>query len=90
MRSLNETACQALLEDVRWDEPVSLVSLAILALIDVLVIAGEFDYCLSIFNLFLTGAALDSNHARSSSISIYAFFEYVSNILRTSFDISCM
>lgn len=41
MRSLNETACQALLEDVRWDEPVSLISLAILALIDVLVIAGK-------------------------------------------------
>jgi hypothetical protein len=41
MRSLNETACAALLDDVRWDEPISLVSLAVLALIDVLVIAGK-------------------------------------------------
>lgn len=41
MRSLNETACAALLDDVRWDEPTSVASLAVLALIDVLVIAGE-------------------------------------------------
>ncbi|XP_035442078.2 octopamine receptor Oamb isoform X2 [Spodoptera frugiperda] len=56
MRSLNETACQALLEDVRWDEPVSLVSLAILALIDVLVIAG---------NCLVIAAVLCSSKLRS-------------------------
>ncbi|XP_049880656.1 octopamine receptor Oamb isoform X2 [Pectinophora gossypiella] len=56
MRSLNETACAALLEDVRWDEPTSLVSLAILALIDVLVIAG---------NCLVIAAVLCSSKLRS-------------------------
>ncbi|XP_063369089.1 octopamine receptor Oamb [Cydia amplana] len=56
MRSLNETACAALLEDVRWDEPASLVSLAVLALIDVLVIAG---------NCLVIAAVLCSSKLRS-------------------------
>ncbi|KAL0860767.1 hypothetical protein ABMA27_009311 [Loxostege sticticalis] len=56
MRSLNETACAALLAQVRWDEPVSLVSLAVLALIDVLVIAG---------NCLVIAAVLCSSKLRS-------------------------
>ncbi|XP_028037016.1 octopamine receptor Oamb-like isoform X1 [Bombyx mandarina] len=56
MRSLNESACEALLEDVRWDEPTSLVSLAVLALIDVLVIAG---------NCLVIAAVLCSSKLRS-------------------------
>ncbi|XP_053619915.1 octopamine receptor Oamb isoform X1 [Plodia interpunctella] len=56
MRSLNVTACAALLEDVRWEEPVSLVSLAVLALIDVLVIAG---------NCLVIAAVLCSSKLRS-------------------------
>nr|ABI33825.1 putative octopamine receptor [Manduca sexta] len=56
MRSLNETACAALLEDVRWDEPASLASLAVLALIDVLVIAG---------NCLVIAAVLCSSKLRS-------------------------
>ncbi|XP_073963138.1 octopamine receptor in mushroom bodies [Choristoneura fumiferana] len=56
MRSLNESACAALLDDVRWDEPASLVSLAVLALIDVLVIAG---------NCLVIAAVLCSSKLRS-------------------------
>ncbi|XP_034837151.1 octopamine receptor Oamb [Maniola hyperantus] len=56
MRSLNVTACAALLEDVRWDEPTSVASLAVLALIDVLVIAG---------NCLVIAAVLCSSKLRS-------------------------
>lgn len=56
MRTLNESACEALLQGVRWDEPSSLVSLAILALIDVLVIAG---------NCLVIAAVLCSSKLRS-------------------------
>ncbi|OWR50990.1 octopamine receptor [Danaus plexippus plexippus] len=56
MRSLNVTACAALLEDVDWDEPVSVASLAVLALIDVLVIAG---------NCLVIAAVLCSSKLRS-------------------------
>ncbi|XP_052752865.1 octopamine receptor Oamb [Galleria mellonella] len=56
MRSLNVSACAALLEDVRWDEPASLASLAVLALIDVLVIAG---------NCLVIAAVLCSSKLRS-------------------------
>ncbi|CAH2097246.1 unnamed protein product [Euphydryas editha] len=54
MRSLNVTACAALLADVRWNEPTSVASLAVLALIDVLVIAGNIDICnISIIPLYM-------------------------------------
>ncbi|CAG9569583.1 unnamed protein product [Danaus chrysippus] len=56
MRSLNVTACAALLEDVDWNEPVSVASLAVLALIDVLVIAG---------NCLVIAAVLCSSKLRS-------------------------
>ncbi|CAG4970632.1 unnamed protein product [Colias eurytheme] len=56
MRSLNVTACAALLEDVRWDEPTSVASLAVLALIDVLVITG---------NCLVIAAVLCSSKLRS-------------------------
>ncbi|XP_038219653.1 octopamine receptor Oamb [Zerene cesonia] len=56
MRSLNVTACAALLQDVRWDEPTSVASLAVLALIDVLVITG---------NCLVIAAVLCSSKLRS-------------------------
>ncbi|XP_072936204.1 octopamine receptor Oamb [Epargyreus clarus] len=56
MRALNVTACAALLDDVRWDEPASIASLAVLALIDVLVIAG---------NCLVIAAVLCSSKLRS-------------------------
>ncbi|XP_045455462.1 octopamine receptor Oamb [Melitaea cinxia] len=56
MRSLNVTACAALLADVRWSEPTSVASLAVLALIDVLVIAG---------NCLVIAAVLCSSKLRS-------------------------
>nr|UPT51562.1 biogenic amine receptor [Plutella xylostella] len=56
MRSLNATACAALLAEVQWDEPASLVSLAVLALIDVLVVAG---------NCLVIAAVLCSSKLRS-------------------------
>ncbi|XP_013147985.1 PREDICTED: probable G-protein coupled receptor No9 [Papilio polytes] len=56
MRSLNETACSALWRDVRWDEPSSVASLAVLALIDVLVVAG---------NCLVIAAVLCSSKLRS-------------------------
>ncbi|CAH2059717.1 unnamed protein product, partial [Iphiclides podalirius] len=56
MRSLNVTACSALWDDVRWDEPASVASLAVLALIDVLVVAG---------NCLVIAAVLCSSKLRS-------------------------
>ena len=39
--TLNETACAALLENVKWLEPNALLRLTILLLIDVMVIVGN-------------------------------------------------
>ncbi|XP_013165434.1 PREDICTED: probable G-protein coupled receptor No9 [Papilio xuthus] len=67
MRSLNESACSALWRDVRWDEPSSIASLAVLALIDVLVVAGNWlviaavlcsSKLRSVTNLFIVSLAV--------------------------------
>lgn len=46
---MNETVCDQLIESVKWTEPKSLISLAILLFIDVLVIVGN---CLVIAAVF--------------------------------------
>ncbi|XP_041985287.1 octopamine receptor Oamb [Aricia agestis] len=56
MRTINESACAALLEGVRWEDPVSIASLAVLALIDVLVVIG---------NCLVIAAVLCSSKLRS-------------------------
>lgn len=47
--TLNATACAALLEEVTWGDPDLLISLAVLALINVMVIVGN---CLVIAAVF--------------------------------------
>ena len=47
--TLNASACAALLEDVKWGEPRLLLSLSVLALINVMVIVGN---CLVIAAVF--------------------------------------
>lgn len=65
--SLNATACAALLENVQWSDPQLVVSLSVLALINVMVIVGNClviaaVYCSSklrsVTNLFIVSLAV--------------------------------
>lgn len=56
MNEMNETQCNLMIESVKWTEPKNLISLAVLAFINVLVIVG---------NLLVISAVFCSHKLRS-------------------------